>query len=272
VAREATAEAIARDGIRVRSVRLGDLHERPAAEPGLSGPIDALLVATKAAGLSDALKRVDGLEPRIVLPLLNGLDHLALLRERFATRAVAGSIRIESTRVTLTEFEQTSPFLHVDMASSDPWMGRPLRELAETLETARIPARVLDSEAQAMWGKLVRLNAIACATSAYDLPLGAIRDDPHHRAQLEQAVREGAAVADAEGASVDPDATIAEIDAVHAELRTSMQRDIAAGRPPELDAIPGSVLRAAARHGLACPAIERLAGLARERAAPNLGA
>ena len=37
-----------------------------------------------------------------------------------------------------------------------------------------------------------------------------------------------------------------------------MQRDIAAGREPELDQIPGAVLRAAARHGLACPTIARL--------------
>jgi 2-dehydropantoate 2-reductase len=59
---------------------------------------------------------------------------------------------------------------------------------------------------------------------------------------------------------------MAELDDVHPELRTSMQRDIAAGRTPELDAIPGSVLRAAARHGLACPAIERLAATAARRA------
>jgi 2-dehydropantoate 2-reductase len=39
-----------------------------------------------------------------------------------------------------------------------------------------------------------------------------------------------------------------------------MQRDIEAGREPELDAIPGAVLRAAARHGLACPTIEELMG------------
>jgi 2-dehydropantoate 2-reductase len=112
----------------------------------------------------------------------------------------------------------------------------------------------------------VRLNALACATSAYDLPLGAIRDDPHKRADLETAVREGAAVARAEGADVSAANTIAELDEAHAELRTSMQRDIAAGREPELDAIPGSVLRAAARHDLACPAIERLATIAARRA------
>jgi 2-dehydropantoate 2-reductase len=266
VAREATAVAIARDGLRIHSLRLGDFEARPSALPRMDGPVDALVVATKAVGLEDALARVEGLEPRIVLPLLNGLDHLAVLREPYGSRAVAGSIRIESTRTSPGVIEQTSPFLRVDMASEDPAMREPLAELAAVLEAAGVPARILDSEAQAMWEKLVRLNAIACATSAWDLPLGAIRSDPDRRAALEAAVREGAAVARAEGAVVDPADTIAELDDAHAELRTSMQRDIAAGRAPELDAIPGSVLRAAARHGLACPTIERLASLAAARA------
>jgi 2-dehydropantoate 2-reductase len=266
VAREPTAEAIALDGIRVRSVRLGEFSARPAASAELSGHVDALVVATKAVGLEEALDRVRELEPRIVLPLLNGLDHLDVLRERYGSRAVAGSIRIESTRVATGEIEQTSGFLRIDMASAEPVMRVPLEELAEAFDAAGVPARIMASEAQAMWGKLVRLNALACTTSAWDLPLGEIRSDPERRAALEACVREGAVVAKAEGADVDPAATMAELDDAHAELRTSMQRDIAAGREPELDAIPGSVLRAAARHGLECPTIERLAALAARRA------
>jgi 2-dehydropantoate 2-reductase len=267
VAREDTADAIVRaGGLRVRSVRLGDFSARPAVVPSLAGEVGALVVATKAVGLEDALERVAGLAPRIVLPLLNGLDHLDLLRERYGARAVAGSIRIESTRVAPGEIEQTSPFLRIDMASADPDMRAPMDDLAALLDHAGVPARILDSEAQAMWGKLVRLNALACTTSAWDLPLGAIRSEPDKRAALEACVREGAAVARAEGASVAPADTMAELDDAHAELRTSMQRDIAAGREPELDAIAGSVLRAAARHGLACPEIERLASIAATRA------
>ncbi len=266
IARESTAQAIARDGLRIQSVRIGDFEARPAAVPALDGPVDALIVATKSTGLDAALERVKGLEPPIVLPLLNGLDHLDVLRARFGQRAVAGSIRIESTRPRTGEIEQTSPFLRIDMASAAAEMAAPMEELRAALEAAEVPARIMKSEAQAMWGKLVRLNAIACATSAWDLPLGAIRDHPAKRAELESAVREGAAVACAEGASVDPADTIAELDDAHGTLRTSMQRDIAAGREPELDAIPGSVLRAAARHGLACPTIERLTATAARRA------
>jgi 2-dehydropantoate 2-reductase len=49
-----------------------------------------------------------------------------------------------------------------------------------------------------------------------------------------------------------------ELDAAHAELGSSMQRDIAAGRATELDAIAGAVLRAGRRHGLRCPTVQWL--------------
>jgi 2-dehydropantoate 2-reductase len=265
VAREETAEVIAREGLRIDSVRLGSFEARPHTVSRLDGDVDALIVATKAVGLAEALARVGG-RPGIVLPLLNGLDHLDLLRERYGARAVAGSIRIESTRPRTGVIEQASAFLRIDMASADPGMDAPMRALAELLESAEVPARVMDSEAEAMWGKLVRLNAIACTTSAWDLPTGAILADPDKRAALEACVKEAAAVARAEGAHVDPATVMSDLDDVHPELRTSMQRDIAAGRQPELDAIPGSVLRAAARHGLACPTIERLAAIVADRA------
>ena len=71
-------------------------------------------------------------------------------------------------------------------------------------------------------------------------------------------IEEAAAVANSDGAKIDPAARLAELDEAHPELGSSMQRDIAAGREPELDQIPGAVLRAAARHGLACPTIARL--------------
>jgi 2-dehydropantoate 2-reductase len=138
---------------------------------------------------------------------------------------------------------------------------------ADLLNAAGIPARARESEADVLWGKLVRLCALALTTTAYDVPLGPIRSTPELRADLEAGVREAAAVALADGAEHDPEATIEELDEAHAELDSSMHRDVAAGREPELDAIAGSVLRAAARHGLECPTIERLADRVAERAA-----
>jgi len=141
-----------------------------------------------------------------------------------------------------------------------------LGELAGVLERADVPAALGPSEAQILWTKLVRLNALALTTSATGRRLGFIRTDPEWRAALEACIAEAAAVANADGARIDPAAPLAELDDAHAELGSSMQRDIAAGREPELDAIAGSVLRAAARHGLACPTIARLARVVAGRA------
>jgi 2-dehydropantoate 2-reductase len=262
VARESTAEAIERDGLRVQSVVFGDFVAHPRAVARLQEPVDALLVATKAAGLSPGLERVAA-EPALVLPLLNGLDHIGVLRERFPAGSVlAGSIRVEADRPQPGVVVHTSPFVLVSMAGSDPAVAPVMRALADTFSHADVTVRVSDSEADVMWSKLVRLNALACVTSAYDVLLGEIRSTPRLRADLEGAIEEASAVGRAEGAhAIDAARAIAELEAAHDTLGSSMQRDIAAGREPELDAIPGSVLRAGARHGIPCPTIERLVAL-----------
>jgi 2-dehydropantoate 2-reductase len=191
---------------------------------------------------------------------------MVALRERFPGRVAAGAIRIEADRPTPGRVVHTSQFLRIDLAGEDPALRPGLEDLAATLTAAEIPAQVGDSEAQVLWGKLVRLNALACTTSASDRLLGEIRDDAEWRAALEDCIREAAAVADAEGADVPYETVLGELEAAHATLGSSMQRDIAAGREPELDQIPGAVLRAGARHGLACPTIARLTLRIAERA------
>ncbi len=266
VARESTAAAIAERGIELRSVRLGDFTAYPRAGAALTEPADVLIVATKAVGLTAALERIET-EPALVVPLLNGLDHLALLRAHFGPERVgAGSIRIEADRPAAGQIVHTSPFLRVDLASGRPKLVEPLRRLAETLKAAQVPATTGTDEAQIMWSKLVRLNALALTTSAFDRPLGEIRDDPAGRAELEAAVAEGAAVAGADGAPMDPATTMQELEDAHPGLGSSMQRDIAAGRAPELDAIAGAVLRAGSRHGVPCPTVARLSALVAARA------
>ena len=266
IARERSVAAIARDGIAVDSVRLGTFHARPPAVTRLDEPLDVLFVATKATSLGEALERVVA-EPAVVVPLLNGLDHLSLLRDRFGARAVAGSIRIESTLTAPGRVSQTSLFLRVDLASADTAMRAALESAADLLRGAEVPAKILESEAQVLWGKLVRLNALALTTSATDAPLGRIRSAPALRAELERCVVEAARVAAAEGAEVAPAEVMAELDEAHPTLGSSMQRDLAAGREPELDAIAGSVLRAGARHGIDCPTVAALA----ERVAARAG-
>ncbi|HEV7585521.1 MAG TPA: 2-dehydropantoate 2-reductase N-terminal domain-containing protein, partial [Solirubrobacteraceae bacterium] len=143
VAREQTAAAISARGLRVSSVTLGELVAHPAAVQRLEVPVDALIVATKAAGLEPALERI-AVEPPLVLPLLNGLDHLQTLRERFSPSSVAaGSIRVEADRPEAGLIVHTSRFLLVQMASTHPAARGGMEQLAAALTDAGIKAQLL---------------------------------------------------------------------------------------------------------------------------------
>jgi 2-dehydropantoate 2-reductase len=262
VARAPAATALTLTGVSVHSAALGNFVAHPGVVSELTEPADVLLVATKAAALPAALDRIHT-EPGLVVPLLNGVEHLGVLRDRFGSDSVvAGVIRVESDRPRAGEIVQTSPACRIDIAGTRP----EVMALAQSLEQAGLAVRTGDSEASVMWSKLMRLCPLALTTSASDRPLGFVRSDPRWRSALDNAVAETARVAAAEGAALHPGATIAELESAHAELGSSMQRDIAAGREPELDAIAGAVLRAGARHGIRCPTIEWLAGRVAQRA------
>ncbi len=131
-----------------------------------------------------------------MLPLLNGLDHIACCASASPPETVlAGSIRVEADRPQPGVVVHTSPFLLVSMASAEPAARRAMQALADALVAGGgARARCSDSEAQVMWSKLVRLNALACTTSAYDKLLGEIRSTPELRADLVGAIEEACAV------------------------------------------------------------------------------
>jgi 2-dehydropantoate 2-reductase len=232
--------------IRLRSRLLGDRTTAVRSVRTLDEPVDVLFIATKATGLDEAVERIEA-QPGVVVPLLNGFEHIAWLRERFDD-VVAATIRVEATRTAPGVIEQTSPFLRIEL-SAHP-------EVAELLNDAGIPAAVVEGEAQVMWSKLVRLNAIALTTTAFRAPIGDVRND--HGDDLLDVIEETAAVAAAEGANVDVAAIEQELNEAHPELLSSMARDAAAGRPLELDAIGGAVIRAARGHGIETPTVHRL--------------
>lgn len=267
VARESTAALIAAQGISLESEAIGARIARPAAVTTLTEPVDVLYVATKAIGLETALERIQA-PVGMVVPLLNGLDHMTLLRERFGQSHVcAATIRIDADRVEPGRIVQRGPGVLVELAYDGPAAADPgVDEVAELLNAAGVLTRVRSSEAQILWSKLVMLNALASTTSASDQPIGFVRSDPDWRPRLIACVEETTAVGIASGAVVDATAHMGFLDGVHPEQGSSMQRDLAAGLEPELDAIQGAVLRAAARHGLECPTVAELAGVIAARA------
>lgn len=234
--------------LRVESVVLGDFEVEVDAASVLDRPVDALWVTTKATQLTAAwsLASPERVGESLVIPLLNGVDHLALLRTRYAN-VVAAAIRVESERVSSSLIRQSSPFLRVDMAGAEP--------MQEALRAAGIECHNSDEEQSLLWGKLVVLAPIALATTAVAAPFGAVRTDDRFVGCREEAI----AVARAEGAKVNVAATRAFHEQAPADMRSSMQKDVAAGLEPELDAIAGPIIRAGARHGIPTPNTASLA-------------
>jgi 2-dehydropantoate 2-reductase len=274
IARAPTAAAIAAGGLHVTSPLLGEfdapvrsavvtlpVRSTVVIVDRMASPVDCLIVATKAVGLDDALDRVATDAPALVVPLLNGVEHLPTLRARFGSdRVVAAVIRIESDRPRPGVIVHTSPGARIDIAGPPPPTTKPIvHALAAELRTAGLDVAVGAPEPDVMWSKLARLCPLALTTTASDRPIGFVRTDPRWRSALTNAATETVAVAVAEGARLDAAHTIAELDAAHPELGSSMQRDVRAGRKPELDAIAGAVLRAGARHQLRCPTVQWLA-------------
>jgi 2-dehydropantoate 2-reductase len=131
-----------------------------------------------------------------------------------------------------------------------------LDALAGALAAAGPAVRVLDDEVAALWAKMSFLAPFALLTTRYGLPLGEVRTG--HREELTALVEETAAVSRASGAPADPAQALARYDSFAPGMRSSMQRDAEAGRPLELDAIGGALLRAADRHGVPVPVTARL--------------
>jgi 2-dehydropantoate 2-reductase len=266
LARPSTARLIEDRGLTLRSVTFGDFTVRPSTLTRLKSDYDdVLIVATKSSDLDAAIARVNS-TPSLVLPLLNGIEHMPVLRARFGAQVIAGTITVESDRPEPGVIVHSSRLLRIQITSPSPKQREAVRSLAASLNVAGIDTAVSGSEPQVLWSKLVRLNALACTTSASGLLLGAIRDDPTWWARLKRAVVETAAVARAERAPVDPSLALNDLACLEPGQGSSMARDIAAGRESELDAIPGAVLRAARRHGIVVPTIEALVAEVAKRA------
>ncbi|MFI1694917.1 ketopantoate reductase family protein [Streptomyces bobili] len=261
---EDTATHLRTQGVRLRSARFGDFTAPVAADTELRVPVDAVLITVKHTALDAALARVPSaaLGDALLVPFLNGVEHPAALRARYGPQAVAPSvIRVESTRIAAGVIEHASPFAEIDLTGDQ--VPRPrLDALARALTEAGPTTRILPDETAALWAKMAFLAPFALLTTRHALPLGEART--RHRADLTALVEETAAVSRACGAPDDPAAALARYDAFPPATRSSMQRDAEAGRPLELDAIGGALLRAADLHGVPVPVATRLVGELRE--------
>lgn len=243
-------EALAAYGgrLRVESVVLGDFEVEVPALPALDEGVDVLWVATKATQLDQALSLAapELLGEGVVVPLLNGVDHVERLRRVYA-RVVAAAIRVESERAGPALIRQKSPFLRVDMAGAE--------SVQAAVRHASIDCHSRSDEATLLWEKLVFLAPIALATAAFDGALGEVRET----AAFGDCRSEAAAAATAAGAMIELDSIRNMHDAAPSGMQSSMQKDLQVGREPELDAIAGPILRLGHEHGFPTISTQSLA-------------
>ena len=259
LASETSAEVLRAKGIELKSDLFGEFTAQVEADTELRAPVDLCFIAVKHTALEDSLSRLspEALGDGLIVPLLNGVDHPALLRERYRPELVApGMIRGESTRIEPGVIAHTSTFADIELASATAPRAR-LEHAADVLRAAGFGVGVSEDETTALWRKMTFLAPIALLTTRYLLPTGEIL--ARHGDELRAALAEIVAVGNTCGA--EGDAESVEDFYVHrfsGATKTSMQRDAEAGRPLELDAVGGAVLRAAALHGVPAPTVTRL--------------
>jgi len=191
-----------------------------------------------------------------VIPFLNGLEHVDFLRSVYPpTSVVAATIRIEAVKVEPGLIRQTSPFASVEMAASAENRDR-VESIAAHLSAAGLDVRVREDELAMLWDKFALLAPMALLTTHERANVGGVRTQ--RRADAVALMGEVAAVAAADGVHIDPAGMLRLMDSVPESMETSMQRDQAAGRPIELDALGGALLRRARKAGIPVPITERL--------------
>jgi 2-dehydropantoate 2-reductase len=265
LAGEGTARTIGERGLKLQSARFGDFTTQVDTAVELKGPVDACLITVKATQLESALERVPAGEvgEALLVPFLNGIDHVARIRNSYpSSSVVAATIRVETARTEAGAIRHTSPFAAVEIATSPPVADR-VAKLAAQLRATGLDVKVRDQEVPMLWDKLALLGPLALLTTHARANLGEVR--AHRRDDARALIWEVSAVAKAEGVAADPEVVLRMFEAAPAAMESSMQRDQAAGLPLELDAIGGAILEHAARAGVAVPVTTRLVEELRER-------
>jgi 2-dehydropantoate 2-reductase len=217
----------------------------------LANPVDVLWIATKTYQLETALEAVQSL-PRYIVPLLNGVDHIEVLREHFGTRTgndrvLPATIAVEAERLAPGRFVQRSPFVNLNLAAN---AAQILGAIVARLRDLEFTCKFIQNEQTLLWSKLCFLGPYALVTSASGMNKGEIYADAAWKRKLMSAMSEACAVAKANGAEVDPAQIQAIYDGLPSGMRSSMQKDLASGRQLELDAIGGPIVRGGERYGI----------------------
>ena len=260
LARGKTLEALRSRPLRVKSIK-GDFEVRVAAtdEPA---EVDAevVLVAVKAWQVSEAAEAIQKTARRdsVIVPLQNGMEAPAQLAAVLGAGRVAGGLcRIVAEAIGPGQIDHYWAEPSIEFGELEPLRNSErLEQLCEGFGAANVRCQIPRDIATAMWKKFLFIAPWGSLGAVTRLPVGPLRSAAESRARLIAALQEVAAISRANGMDFRDEIvqrTLASLDALPAETTSSMQRDIVAGRPSELEAQTGAVVRFGRKTGVPTP-------------------
>jgi 2-dehydropantoate 2-reductase len=262
VARGEALRVLRERGLRVASPE-GDFTVHPVhASDNLATlpPSDAILLAVKAWQVPDAARAIaPALGPdTFVVPLQNGVEAAAQLAATLGPARVLGGLCriiawVEAPGVV--RHEGAEPYIGFGELAGG--LSPRTRSLQGALSRCHgVTAEALEDIEAELWRKFLFISSVSGLGAVTRAPIGVLRRRPETRELLERAMQEVLAVARARGVALPDDAvdeTLRFTDSLPEEGTTSMQRDIIAGRPSELEAQNGAVVRLGRETGVATP-------------------
>jgi 2-dehydropantoate 2-reductase len=284
IARGAHLTALRERGLRVASIA-GDFALYPVHatdDPASVDPVDTVLLAVKAWQIPAAARAMVPLlgPTTFVVPLENGVEAPEELSAALGARHVLGGLcRIVAYVTRPGEIRHAAIAPYIAFGELDGTVSERVASLRRAFaRTDGVTVEVPSDIRAAMWSKFLFITPVSGLGALTRVPVGVLRGTAETRQLLVEALHEVAALAAARGVALPADAveqTLAFTDAMPADGTTSMQRDVMEGRPSELDAQVGAVVRLGARAGVAVPvhrfiyaALLPLERLARREAGP----
>lgn len=269
IARGRQLEALQRHGLLVRSPGAETHAHLPATDdPTVIGPCDYVLFCVKSFDTVPAAKRLPPLMngETTVLSLQNGVDNEEAIAKQLGSpdQVMAGVAYVGASVV--------EPGVIVDVGSPvrlifGEWKGIRSRRgegLLQACRAAALEAEYSQDIGPELWSKMAFMCAIGGITAATRLPIGKLRTVPATRRMFHSMLVEVAQVAGAEGIdlpsdTVDKYMTLA--DRMNPGNFSSLYKDLIGGNRLELEALHGTIVRRAEKHGLSVPACESIYAL-----------
>jgi 2-dehydropantoate 2-reductase len=260
VARGRHLAALREHGLRVEGAHAFGVSPVKAVERVEDvGPVDVTMLCVKLWDVEPVAPQLAALvrEGGVVVPFQNGVDSHAILQRSLGPAHVLGGVAyIAATIGSPGVIVQTGTMARLVVGAFAAAQAAAADAFAQACRGAGIDCSVSPDIRAALWTKYVFLAALSGVTSLARQPVGVIRSDPDLRATMAEAMREIVAVAAAEGVTLGDafvERQLAFLDGLPAEMRSSMQNDLASGHRLEAPWLSGGVARKGAALGVPTP-------------------